>query len=51
MNDGQPEPGRWQCEGCGGDVRPADAYTKDVEGGRGNTELLAFCPDCTEGER
>lgn len=48
MKDGQPDPGWWKCDGCGGDVRPADAYTETVDGGRGNVETLAFCQDCTE---
>jgi len=41
------EPAWWQCESCKGDVRPADATTKTVDGGKGNTELLAFCEACS----
>jgi len=42
------EPGWWQCESCSGDVRPADAYTVEVDGGKGNMELLAFCEACAD---
>jgi hypothetical protein len=48
MSNKHPEPGWWQCEQCNGDVRPADATTKRVDGGKGNIELLAFCEDCSE---
>lgn len=46
MSDAQPNAGWWQCEGCGGDVRPINAHTKTVSTHEG-TELLAFCEDCT----
>lgn len=45
MTETQPDPGWWQCEGCGGDVRPADAHTKRVPTHEGS-ELLAFCERC-----
>lgn len=44
-----PEPGWWECEGCDGDVRPADAHTKDVPGTEGPI-MLAFCPECWDDE-
>jgi hypothetical protein len=47
MSDAQPDPGWWSCEGCGGDVRPSDAYTQSVPTHEG-TELLAFCEDCQQ---
>ena len=46
MTEAQPEPGWWQCEQCGGDVRPKDATTERVPTHEG-TELLAFCEDCS----
>lgn len=48
MTGAQPDPGWWQCEGCGGDVRPKNATKEWVDGGKGNQELLAFCPDCSQ---
>lgn len=39
------EPGRWPCDGCGGDVSPDKAHTKEVPGYDG-PETLAFCEDC-----
>jgi len=42
------EPDVYHCEQCGDRVRPGNAHTKDVRGGRGHVETLAFCPDCTD---
>lgn len=40
---------RWQCEQCGQDMADP-AATERYEGHR-ETVVLAFCRDCTEGER
>jgi hypothetical protein len=47
MRDANADPGWWNCDACGGDVRPIDAHTKTVPTHEG-TELLAFCETCTE---
>lgn len=41
--------GWWPCDGCGGDVRPADAHTKEVPTAEG-TETLSFCERCWDDE-
>lgn len=38
-----------QCEECNAYMDERNSNTETVDGGKGNTETLAFCDDCSGG--